>query len=76
MLIAPWLSNCIPPRRIAHVPRTYDRDWYQARHLIENFFVRLKQYRAIATCYDRTARNSLGGTHLATAVAVAVVCPI
>ncbi|MEC5215058.1 hypothetical protein RCH06_003635, partial [Polaromonas sp. CG_9.5] len=41
---------------------------YKARHLIENFFARLKQYRAIATRYDKTARNFLGATHLAAAV--------
>ena len=35
------------------------------RHLIENFFARLKQYRAIATRYDKTARNFLGAIRLA-----------
>jgi hypothetical protein len=46
----------------------YDRDLYKARHLIENFFAKLKQYRVIATRYDRTARNFFSTTHLATAV--------
>ena len=40
----------------------------QARHLIENFFARLKQYRAIATRYDKTARNFLGAIYLAGAM--------
>ena len=35
-----------------------------ARHVIENFFAKLKQYRAIATRYDKTARNFLGAIHL------------
>ena len=35
------------------------------RHLIENFFARLKQCRAIATRYDKTARNFLGAIRLA-----------
>ena len=35
---------------------------------IENFFARLKQYRAIATRYDKTARNFLAAIHLAAAV--------
>ena len=48
--------------------RTYDRHLYKARHLIENFFARLKQYRASATRYDKTARNFLGAIHLAAAV--------
>lgn len=58
----------IPPRSNSKEPREYDRELYKARHLIENFFARLKQYRAIATRYDKTARNFLGGTHLAAAV--------
>ena len=48
--------------------RSYDRHLYKARHLIENFFARLKQYRAIATRYDKTACNFLGAIHLAAAV--------
>lgn len=44
--------------------RDYDRHLYQARHLIENFFAKLKQYRAIATRYDKTAYNFLGAIHL------------
>ena len=58
----------IPSRRTRKQPRTYDPHLYQARHLIENFFARLKQYRAIATRYDKTARNFLGAIHLAAAV--------
>ncbi len=45
-----------------------NRQLYKARHLIENFFARLKQYRTIATHYDKTARNFLGAIHLAAAV--------
>ena len=48
--------------------RSRDRHLYKTRHLIENFFARLKQYRAIATRYDKTARNFLGAIHLAAAV--------
>ena len=58
----------IPPRSTRKQPRDYDRHLYKARHLIENFFARLKQYRAIATRYDKTARNFLGAIHLAAAV--------
>ena len=49
-------------------PRAYDKHLYKARHLIENFFAKLKQYRAIATRYDKTARNFLGAIHLAASV--------
>jgi transposase len=55
----------IPPRANRTDQRPYDRDLYQARHLIENFFCKLKQFRAIATRYDKTARNFLAAIHLA-----------
>lgn len=54
----------IPSIRTRAVQREYDRHLYKARHLIENFFARLKQYRAIATRYDKTARNFLGAIYL------------
>ncbi|MGH9665983.1 MAG: transposase, partial [Bryobacteraceae bacterium] len=50
------------------VQRTFDREMYKARHLMENFFCKLKQYRAIATRYDKTARNFLAAIHLAAAI--------
>lgn len=58
----------IPPKANAKSPRSYDRHLYKARHLIENFFAKLKQYRAIATRYDKTARNFLGAIHLVASV--------
>ena len=58
----------IPPKSNRKVQRTFDREMYKARHLIENFFCQLKQYRAIATRYDKTARNFLAAIHLAAAV--------
>ena len=65
MLLAKGKDVVIPPKANRRVPRTYDRDLYKARHLIENFFAKLKQYRAIATRYDKTACNFLGAIHLA-----------
>ena len=58
----------IPPKANRNEQRKYDKELYKARHLIENFFQKLKQYRAIATRYDKTARNFLGAIHLAAAV--------
>ena len=58
----------IPPRSNRKEPRSYDKHLYKERHLVENFFARLKQYRAIATRYDKTARNFLGAIYLAAAV--------
>lgn len=71
-LIKPLLDKgkivVIPSRVTNRQPREHDRDLYKARHLIENFFARLKQYRAIATRYDKTACNFLGAVYLAAAM--------
>ena len=58
----------IPPRQNRTTPRDFDKKLYRARHLIENFFCKLKQFRAIATRYDKTARNFLAAIHLAAAI--------
>jgi transposase len=58
----------IPPKKNRKEQRDHDKEIYKARHLIENFFCRLKQYRAIATRYDKTARNFLAAVYLAAAV--------
>jgi len=59
----------IPPKSNRKNPRAYDSVQYEARHLIENFFCWVKRFRAIATRYDKTARNFLAAVHL-----VAVLC--
>jgi transposase len=64
-------SVVIPSKSNAKVPRVFDdqdKGLYGARHLIENFFARLKQYRAIATRYDKRAAYFLGAVYLAAIV--------
>ena len=58
----------IPPKSNRIKLREYDRHLYKACHLIENLFAKLKQYRAIATRYDKTAVNFLSSTYLASSV--------
>lgn len=58
-------TTVIPSKRNRTTKRDYDKHLYKARHLIENFFCRLKQFRAIATRYDKTARNFLAAIYLA-----------
>src|SRR5260370_32849708 len=69
--LEPWAaagkSAVIPPRPNRLTPREFDRELYKERHLIENFLCKLKQFRAIATRYDKTGRNFLGAIHLAAA---------
>ncbi len=55
----------IPPKSTRKTTRAYDKDLYKARHLIENVFARLKQFRAIATRYDKRAANFLDAIYLA-----------
>ena len=67
-LAAAGKKAVIPSKANRKKPRKLDRHLYGSRHLIENFFARLKQYRAIATRYDKTARNFLAAVHLAASV--------
>lgn len=62
------MTAVIPSRSNRIIQRDYDKDLYEVRHLIENFFCKLKQYRAIATRYDKTARNFLAAVYLASTV--------
>ncbi len=62
------MTAVIPSKSNRIIQRDYDKDLYEARHLIENFFCKLKQYRAIATRYDKTARNFLAAIYLASTV--------
>jgi transposase len=48
--------------------RDYDRQLYGARHLIENFFAKIKQFRAIAARCEKTARNFLAAVQLVASV--------
>jgi transposase len=64
-LAAAGKTAVIPSRANRKSPRDYDRHLYRERHLIENFFAKIKQFRAIATRYDKTARNFLAAVYLA-----------
>lgn len=54
----------IPPRVSRLAPRQTDFVLYRERNLVERFFNKLKHFRAIATRYDKTARNFLAAIHL------------
>lgn len=67
-LLAAGKTFVIPPKSNRKTQRAYDKEMYKARHLIENFYCKLKQFRAIATRYDKTARNFLAAIHFAAAI--------
>jgi len=45
----------IPPKSNRKKPRKYDKCVYAARNLVERFFLKLKNFRRIATRYERLA---------------------
>ena len=57
----------IPPKA-NRKQRACDYALYCERNLIESFFNKLKHFRAIATRYDKLARNFLAGVQLASAM--------
>ena len=61
----------IPSRRNRTARRGRDRDVYGWRHLVENFFSRTKEFRAIATRYDKTDGSFAAGIHLVAGVVAA-----
>jgi transposase len=62
------ITPVIPPRANRKTPRGCDFALYCERNLIERFFNKLKHFRAIATRYDKLARNFLAGVQLACAM--------
>lgn len=58
----------VVPAQPTHPAVAYDRGTYRRRHRIENLWACLKEWRALATRYDKTAASFLGGLHLAAAL--------
>lgn len=55
----------IPPKRNRNFKRPCDLDLYKERNLIERFFNKLKQFRRVATRYDKLLVNFMGFVKLA-----------
>jgi transposase len=51
--IAAGCEVVIPPRKSRRVQRSYDKELYRVRHLVENTFLHLKRWRGIATRYAK-----------------------
>jgi putative transposase len=58
----------VPNKSNRKQPFTFDRKSYAQRHRIENAFCRLKDFRRIASRYDRLARNFLVSVRLVAAI--------
>ena len=58
----------IPPKSNRRDPWEYNRELYRERNLIERAFNKLKQWRRIATRYDRKSLYFLSALHLVAAI--------
>ena len=59
---------CIPPVHHRKVQLPYDKQLYRKRHKIENVFARIKDWRRVATRYDRCARTFMSAICIAATV--------
>jgi len=64
-LVERGIKPCIPPRRNRINPAGFSLASYRKRHRIENFFERLKNFRRVATRYDKLAETFFGFVCLA-----------
>ena len=54
----------IPPRKNRKVQREYDKIAYKKRHLVENAFLHIKQWRGVATRYAKRTESFLAAIHI------------
>jgi transposase len=59
------LTPVIPPKKNRKEPIAYDEEQYKLREKVERFFNRLKQFRRVATRYDKLGKFYLAFVHLA-----------
>jgi transposase len=55
----------IPPKKNRLQPREYDRHTYKERNLVERFWSKAKQFRRVATRYEKKAANFLAFVQMA-----------
>ena len=67
-LVKGGCKPCIPSTKSRKVRLPYDKTLYKQRHKIENMFAKLKDWRRIATRYDRCAHTFFSAICIAAAV--------
>ncbi len=67
-LLAKGITPCIPPRKGRNFPANFNKTLYKQRHKVENMFGRLKDWRRVATRYDRCAHTFFSAICLAAIV--------
>jgi transposase len=66
-LLAPDIVPVIPPKSNRTTAIDYDHDRYKLREKVERFFNKLKQFRRIATRYEKLSQTVLALIHLGAA---------
>jgi transposase len=69
-LQAHQITPVIPPKKNRKEPIAYGEALYKLREQVERFFNRLKQFRRIATRYDKRGRTYVAFIHIVAAVLV------
>ena len=64
-------SAVIPPKANRKQQFAYDKDMYKWRHLVENYFAKIKEFRGIATRYDKTDTSYGANVNLVAAIIAA-----
>jgi transposase len=59
------ITACIPPKKNRKSKPPYNWHLYKKRHLIENMFAKLKDWRRVAIRYDRCAHTFMSAIHIA-----------
>ena len=66
-LLAQDIAPVIPPKSNRTAPLDYEQDLYKLREKVERFFNQLKQFRRIATRYEKLSQTFLAFLHLVAA---------
>lgn len=61
---AQGMKVVIPPRKNRKQQREYDKHLYRQRHLVENAFLSIKQWRGIATRYAKNLSSFLAAVQI------------
>ena len=63
----------IPPRSNRKTPREYDEEMYKWRHLVENFFCKLKELKKVAMRAEKTDTSFSANIYLAATHRLAIM---
>ena len=66
----------IPPRSNRKAPREYDKEMYKWRHLVENFFCKLKEFKKVAMRAEKTGSSFSANIYLAATHRLAIMSTV